>query len=454
MPGTDRARQAGEVRVRFAPSPTGALHVGNLRTALLNWLYARKTGGTAILRFDDTDTARSTRAYANAILEDLAWAGLAFDETAHQSARTELYDAAAGRLKEDGLLYPAYETAGELDRKRKRQMQRGEPPVYDRAALGLTAQERASLEAEGRRPHWRFRLSHTRVAWNDAIRGPQEIDTASVSDPVLIREDGTYTYMLPSAADDADMDVTHVIRGEDHVTNTAAQIELMRALGGVPPVFAHHPLLVAPGGAKLSKREGGASVADVRGRGLEPEALVSYLARLGTSDAIAVLPMDALIAGFEFGRFGRAPGRYDIEELAHLNRDFLHAAPYETIAPRLDAAGIAAGPALWEAVRGNLDRLADAKVWEAVANGEVAPAIEDDAFCAAAAALLPPEPWDAGTWKAWTEAVKAETGARGRALFLPLRKALTGLDHGPELAALLPLIGREKAHARLSGRRA
>ena len=442
------------MRVRFAPSPTGALHVGNLRTALLNWLFARKMQGHAILRFDDTDAARSTPAFAEEIEQDLAWAGLAFDETCRQSDRAGLYRSAADRLKAEGLLYPAYETAGELDRKRARQMQRGEPPVYDRAALSLTDADRARLEAEGRQPHWRFRLSQDRIAWNDAIRGPQEIDTASVSDPVLIREDGTFTYMLPSAADDAEMGITHVIRGEDHVTNTAAQIELMRALGAVPPVFAHHPLLVAPGGAKLSKREGGASVADVRARGFEPEALTSYLARLGTSDPIALLPLGDLVASLDFARFGRAPGRYDMDELAHLNRNFLHGATFETVARRLAALGIEIAPALWETIRGNLDRLDDARHWAQVAGGEIDPVIGDAEFCAAAARLLPPEPWDAGTWKAWTDAVKAETGARGRALFMPLRLALTGLDHGPELAALLPLIGRDTAQARLEGRRA
>ncbi len=442
---------ATKPRLRFAPSPTGSLHVGNMRTALLNWLYAKQQGGTAILRFDDTDVTRSTRAYADAIETDLAWTGVAFDEIYRQSERVALYEAAADRLKADGLLYPCYETAGELDRRRKRQMQRGEPPVYDRAALSLSDDERKVLEAEGRTPHWRFKLSGKRAEWNDLIRGPQHIETASVSDPVLIREDGTFTYMLPSAVDDAELGVTHVVRGEDHVTNTAAQIELLRALGATPPAFAHHPLLVGAGGAKLSKRAGGASVAEVREAGFEPEALTSYLARLGSSDAIAVASLDELVAGFDFSKFGRAPGRYDLAELAHLNTAFLHEADFATVEPRLARLGIPVGPALWDAVRANIETLSETRYWVDVTGGEIAPVIENPAFCAAAADLLPPEPWDEGTWKAWTNAVKGATGAKGKALFMPLRLALTGLDHGPELKALLPLIGRARAEARLRG---
>lgn len=448
--------RAAPVRVRFAPSPTGALHVGNLRTALINWLFARKTGGAFILRFDDTDTARSSREYADAIAADLRWACLDVDRTERQSARTHIYDAAAEELKAQGLLYPAYETAGELERKRKRQLQRGEPPVYDRAALRLSASERAQLEAEGRRPHWRFKLSGARVAWNDAIRGPQEIDTASLSDPVLIREDGSYTYMLPSAADDAEMGITHVIRGEDHVANTAAQIELMRALGASPPQFAHHPLLVGAGGAKLSKRAGGASVAQLRAAGIEPEALVSYLARLGTADPIEMASLEELIAGFDFARFGRAPARYDMDELARLNREFLHTAPFEAVAgrlARLDGAP-AVTPELWQAVRANIDRLAEAADWARIVARPIEPVIEDADLCHAAAQMLPPEPWDETTWKAWTQAVGGATGRKGRALYMPLRKALTGRASGPELARLLPLIGRDRAMARLQGARA
>lgn len=441
----------GKVKTRFAPSPTGTLHVGNMRAALLNWLYTRKMGGEIVLRFDDTDTARSTRAYADAIEADLAWGGLTFDATVRQSDRIATYDAAADKLKAQGLLYPCYETPAELDRRRKRQLARGKPPVYDRAALDLTDEDRNKLEAEGRAPHWRFRLSGDKVMWNDLIRGPQSIETASVSDPVLIREDGTYTYMLPSSADDAEMGITHVLRGEDHVTNTAAQIELLKAMGAQLPAFAHFPLMVAPGGAKLSKREGGASVQDVRERGLEPGALTSYLAHLGTSDDVKAASLEELAASFEFSKFGRAPAHYDVADLGRLNADLLHAAEFADVEPRLAADGLTVSEPLWLAIRGNLETLTDAAIWVQVVDGDITPVIEDADFAAKAAALLPADPWDDTTWKTWTDAVKAETGAKGKALFMPLRKALTGLDHGPELKALLPLIGRDRVLARLKG---
>jgi len=439
------------VKTRFAPSPTGTLHVGNMRAALLNWLYTRKMGGEIVLRFDDTDTARSTREYADAIEADLAWGGLTFDATVRQSDRIATYDAAAEKLKADGLLYACYETPAELDRRRKRQLAQGKPPVYDRAGLALTDEDRARLEAEGRKPHWRFKLSGDKVMWNDLIRGPQSIETASVSDPVLIREDGTYTYMLPSSADDAEVGITHVLRGEDHVTNTAAQIELLKAIGADVPAFAHFPLMVAPGGAKLSKREGGASVQDVRERGLEPGALASYLAHLGTSDDVKAASLDELVDSFEFAKFGRAPAHYDVADLGRLNTDLLHAAEHSDVAARLEGLGLSVGEPLWLAIRGNLEKLSDAALWVQVVDGDITPVIEDAGFAAKAVALLPADPWDDTTWKTWTDAVKAETGAKGKSLFMPLRKALTGLDHGPELKALLPLIGRDRALARLGG---
>ncbi len=442
----------GNVKTRFAPSPTGTLHVGNMRAALLNWLYTRKMGGEIVLRFDDTDTARSTREFADAIEADLAWSGLTFDATTRQSDRIATYDAVADKLKAKGLLYPCYETPAELDRRRKRQLAQGKPPVYDRAALDLTNNDRAKLETDGRAPHWRFKLSGNKVMWNDLIRGPQSIETASVSDPVLIREDGTYTYMLPSSADDADMGITHVLRGEDHVTNTAAQIELLMAIGADLPAFAHFPLMVAPGGAKLSKREGGASVQDVRERGLEPATLTSYLAHLGTSDDVKAASLNELVESFDFSKFGRAPAHYDVADLGRLNADLLHAAQLTDVAARLEALGLTIGEDLWLAIRGNLEKLSDAAIWAEVTDGDISPIIEDADFAAKAAALLPADPWDDTTWKSWTDAVKAETGAKGKGLFMPLRKALTGLDHGPELKALLPLIGRDKVLVRLGAR--
>lgn len=439
------------MKVRFAPSPTGRLHVGNIRTALMNWLFAKRIGASFLLRIDDTDFARSTKAFEDGIRTDLAWLGLTWDEEDKQSARAARYEAAADRLKAAGLLYACYETAEELDRKRKIALSRGRPPIYDRAALKLTDAEKAALEAEGRTPHWRFRLSGARVAWTDLVRGEQTIDTASISDPVLIRADGAFLYTLPSVVDDIELGVTHVIRGEDHVANTGVQIEIFRALSDVLPAFGHFPLLVGADGEALSKRLGSMSIEDLRARGVEPMAILSLLARLGTSDPVeAVASLEGLVETFDFAKVGRAPARFDPEDVGRLNAALLHGADYGAVKDRLAALGADRGEAAWLAVRANLTVLADAADWARVIDGPVTPVIEDPAFCAAAAALLPAE-LGPDAWSAWTGAVKAATGAKGRALFLPLRQALTGMDHGPEMAPLLALIGREKALKRLAG---
>lgn len=436
--------------VRFAPSPTGLLHVGNARTAVVNWLFARKTGGKFFLRIDDTDTERSKPEYEAAIVEDLAWLGLTHDLFARQMERTEAHQAAAEKLKANGRLYPAYETADELDRRRKRQIAMKKPPVYDRAALALSAEDRARLEGEDRKPHWRFKLSQTKVRWRDLIRGEVEIDTAHLSDPVLIREDGRFLYTLPSVADDIDFAVTHIVRGEDHVTNTATQIEIFEALAAQIPAFAHFPLLVGSGGEALSKRIGSLSLRELREGGIEPLALDSYLAKTGTSDAIELrASLDDLAGEFDFARIGRAPAHFDPKELEGLNAKLLHGLGYDAVAPRLAALGVPGGAAFWDAVKPNLTRLADAKDLATLVTGPVVPAIEDAAFIATAAELLPPEPWDENTWSVWTKAVGAATAAKGRALFHPLRLALTGREHGPELKKLLPLIGRAEALSRL-----
>jgi glutamyl-tRNA synthetase len=438
--------------VRFAPSPTGLLHVGNARTAVVNWLFARETGGKFFLRIDDTDTERSKPEYEAAIVEDLNWLGLTHDLFARQVERAGAHQDAAEKLKRSGHLYPAYETADELDRRRKRQVAMHKPPVYDRAALALTDADRAKLEAEGRRPHWRFRLSQSKVKWHDLIRGEVEIDTAHLSDPVLIREDGRFLYTLPSVADDVDFAVTHIVRGEDHVTNTAAQIEIFEALGARVPEFAHFPLLVGAGGEALSKRIGSLSLREVRENGIEPLALASYLAKTGTSDAIELRPsLEVLASEFDFARIGRAPAHFDPKELEGLNARLLHGLAYDAVAARLTAMDIPGGAAFWDAVKPNLVRLSDAKELSTLVTGPVQPVIEDAGLAAAAAGLLPPEPWDESTWSVWTKAVGAATGAKGRALFHPLRLALTGREHGPELKKLLPLIGRGKALARLKG---
>jgi len=443
------------VTVRIPPSPTGYLQVGNGRMAVMNALFARKSGGKVMLRIDDTDDTRSTKEFEAAILEDYSWLGIRHDIFARQSDRVAQYEAAAEKLKASGRLYACYETAEELDRRRKRQMAAHKPPVYDRAALALSDADRARFEAEGRKPHWRFKLTQTKVAWNDLIRGPVEIDTSTLSDPVLIREDGRFLYTLPSVVDDIDFAISHVIRGEDHVTNTAPQIEIFQALGAAPPAFAHYPLFILPGGEVLSKRKGSLSIRAMREEGIEPMALASYLAKIGTSDAIEPrTSLDALAAEFALEKIARAPAHFDVAELATLNGKLLHLLPFDAVAGRLSALGITGGAPFWDAVRPNLTRFEDAAQWWKIVAGPVTPVIEDEKIAAVAAALLPPEPWDETTWGALTKPVSETTGAKGRALFHPLRLALTGRGDGPELKKLLPLIGYSRAKARLSGRTA
>lgn len=439
--------------VRFAPSPTGRIHVGNLRPALLNWLFARHGEGRFILRFDDTDLERSREEYVEGIREDLRWLGLTWDEEARQSLRFDVYAAAVETLKAAGRLYPAYETPDELERRRKRQMARGLPPVYDRAALALTDAQREALEASGRRPHWRFRLEDRAVGWHDLVRGDQAIDAASLSDPVLVREDGTYLYTLPSVVDDIAFGITHVIRGEDHVANTGVQIQVFEALGATPPAFAHHNLLTGADGQALSKRLGSLSIQSMREEGLEPMAVLSYSATIGTAHPVAPYARLADLAHlFDLGKLSRAPARFDGVELRHINARLLQELDYEAVAGRLEAAGIDGGRAFWDAVRPNLQVLGDVDMWWRVVAGPVEPVLQGPEVLAAAVDLLPPEPWSEKTWQEWTSAVKTATGAKGKQLFEPLRLALTGQPHGPELKALLPLIGRKKASDRLRGR--
>jgi len=442
------------VKVRFAPSPTGRIHVGNIRAAIVNWVFARGQGGTFVLRIDDTDVARSTKEYEDGIEADLTWLGLTWDERYNQSKRFDLYHSAMERLKAAGRLYPAYETQEELDRRRKVQLSRGQPPIYDRAALKLTAEEIAAFEAEGRKPHWRFKLDGRRVKWTDLVRGECDVDTTSMSDPVLIREDGAFLYTLPSVVDDIDMGITHIIRGEDHVANTGTQIELFEALGAAAPTFGHFSLLVGADGSALSKRLGSLSIAQLREDGIEPLAITSHIAKLGTSDPLeAGASLAELGANFNFAKMGRAPARFDEADLHRLNAGVLHAMDYATAKPRLAALEADLGEDFWLAVRPNLKLFKDVADLARIVGGEIVPVIEDPAFAARALELLPATV-DASTWSAWTAAIKDATGAKGRALFMPLRQALTGLDHGPDMGALLALIGREKAAKRLAGQTA
>ncbi len=441
--------------VRFAPSPTGRLHVGNIRAALTNYLFARKTGGKFLLRLDDTDTERSTEENARAIQADLAWLGLKHDLFDKQSARTPSYEAAAEKLRVLGRLYPCYETADELDRRRKRQLAQHKPPVYDRAALNLTPEQRAEFDAKGRKPHWRFKLSGKSVEFNDLIRGPVHIETSSLSDPVLIREDGRFLYTLPSVVDDIDFKITHIIRGEDHVTNTGVQVEIFEALGAPIPVFAHFSMLIGAGGEALSKRLGSLSIEGLREEGIEPQAINSLLAKLGTSDpVVARATLDELVADFDLGKFSRAPAHFDPNDLKTLNHKLLHAMSFDAVSSDLARLGVGGGAPFWDAVRDNIQVLNEARGWWRVVEGPIEPVIEDAALAEGARALLPNAPFTDATWTEWTTAVSAKTGAKGKALFRPLRMALTGQPHGPEMKKLLPLIGPERAAKRLAGQAA
>ena len=443
------------VTTRFAPSPTGNLHVGNIRTALHNWLIAQRAkqtqaGGKFLLRIDDTDAARSREDYVTAIRADLAWLGLHPDAEERQSARFAIYEAAFDKLVAAGRIYRCYETTQELDLKRKVQLGRGLPPIYDRGALALTEADHTARAAAGEQPHWRFLLDHaTPIEWLVGIRGAQHFDPRQLSDPVIRRADGSWLYMLPSAIDDVEMGVTQVLRGEDHVSNTATQVQMFTALGAEPPKFAHEALLVGAEG-KLSKRLGSLGVSELREAGIEPEALVALLARLGTSDPVdPTLDAEALAASFDLARFGRAPARFDEAELHRVNAAVVHHLPFARVAHLLPEG---MSEAAWATIRPNLAHIGEAGEWWQVIAGPIAPPAFDDetrAYLEQAAETLASGDWGDDPWRALTTALKETTGRKGKPLFLPLRQALTAHDHGPDMASLLPLIGRKAAVERL-----
>ena len=431
---------------RFAPSPTGLIHVGNLRTALLNWLIARKAGGTFILRIDDTDTDRSRQEYVDAIREDLEWLGLGWDRVEHQSARLDLYNETADRLRNVGRFYEAWETPSELQLKRKKQRNMGRPPVYDRAALDLSDGERSRLRAERGAGAWRFKLNHARIEWEDLILGRTSIDAASVSDPVLIRQDGRILYSLASVVDDLDMGVTHVVRGSDHVTNTAAQIQAMEALGGRPPEFAHHSLLTDAKGEPLAKRLKALSLRELRAQGVEPMAVLSFLARLGSSDPVRLCANhDEMIAGFDIARFGATPTKFDRADLEPFTIRVVHGLAVEDVTDHLSAVPKELREQYWHAVRANVSRRSEAgDWWQALAESDPPDVAEEDReFVSEALDLLPAPPYDANTWSTWTAAVGNKTGRKGKSLFMPLRLAITGQSRGPEMADVMPLLRKK-----------
>ena len=435
---------------RFAPSPTGYLHIGNLRTAVFNWLISQKAGGTFILRIDDTDPERSKQEYVDAIQHDLEWLGLNWDRIERQSDRLDRYADAADRLREMGRFYEAWETPTELDLKRKKQLNMGKPPVYDRAALALSDEQKAALREERGAGVWRFKLDHARIEWADGILGDISIDAASVSDPVLIRQDGQVLYTLASVVDDTDMGVTHVVRGSDHVTNTATQIQMIQALGHDAPSFAHHSLLTGPQGEALSKRLGTLALRDMREAGVEPMALLSLMARLGSSDPVELRSTHAeLIEGFDITRFGAAPTKFDAEDLTPLTARVVQALDADAVSEELTAGGVPADLQVpyWTAVRGNVAKRAEAASWWPVFADGAVPLVEDEDrdFVETAFGLLGEPPYTAETWSEWTSAVKEATGRKGRGLFMPLRLAVTGQTRGPEMADVMPLLQKKPA---------
>lgn len=449
--------------VRFAPSPTGRIHIGNARTALYNWLFAKQNDGQFILRFDDTDKVRSKEEYAIGISNDLDWLGIAPDRVERQSARTDEYAVVTAELKKKGLLYPCYETEDELERKRSRRRARGLPPIYDRSALKLSDEERKELEAEGREVHWRFLLPNyktdmfeierTEVHWDDVFRGPQTVDLGSMSDPVLVRADGSWLYTLPSIIDDASFGVTHVIRGGDHITNTGAQIAIFNALGYTPPAFGHHNLLTAADGGGLSKRLGSLSLDGLRENGFEAMAVASLASLIGTSDPVeAIASISDLASRFDPKKVSKSPAKFDVAELESLNAKLIHDMSFKDVAGRLSLPIGCDGEAFWDAIKGNLQKLTDADEWSSLVANGAKPLIDDEDadMVKAAIELLPAEPWSDATWMEWANAVKAETGRKGKGLFMPLRKAATGRASGPEMTKLLPLIGRKTLLGRLA----
>jgi glutamyl-tRNA synthetase len=442
------------VKVRFAPSPTGNLHVGNLRTALVNYLFARSKGGHFMLRIDDTDTERSTAAFEASIRTDLEWMGMNHDSGDRQSERLGQYDAALQRLLADGRAYACYETPEELALKRKAQLSAGRPPVYDRAALKLSEDQKAAFEADGRRPHFRFLLNDAEVAWHDMVRGDVAYHMSSLSDPVLFREDGRVIYTMASVVDDIDHAITHIIRGEDHVTNSAAQIQLFEALGARAPEMGHVALLAGADGEGLSKRLGSLSIGQLRDEGMQPAAIASLLARIGTADPVVPQPaLGEIIDGFDLSRFGRATAKFDPAELAQINARVIQQLDFATVEVELAAAGVGGGEPFWQAVRDNLGIVAEAADWWSVCTAPVTPVIEAEAQAVtnAAAELLPDGDLPAEIWRDWTSAIATATGVKGRGLFMPLRLALTGRQKGPEIAPLLSFMGRARVIERLRG---
>ncbi len=434
------------VITRFAPSPTGFLHVGNIRTCLINWLFARANNGKFILRIDDTDRERSKQEYVDGIMQDMEWLGLTWDEIHYQSKRLDLHEAAKKKYISSGRLYPCDESAEELEVKKKTLLSRNLPPIYDRSALKLTDEQKAQMK----NPHYRFFVNEKQIDWEDGIRGHMHFDPKNISDPILIRGDGSMTYAIASVVDDIDLKITNIIRGEDHISNSAVHIQMFEALGATPPSFAHLSLLKTKEG-EISKRLGGFDIASLREAGIHPLAILSFLAKLGSSDPLEYrLSHEELIKEFSLKKYGKAPANYDLVELQRINSKLIHHMPFEMAKPHFTNSKI--DEKFWSSVKLNLTTIKEVDTWWKICNEEFTPVITDAEFTKTASTLLPTGNWDNETWNTWVQAVKSATGKSGKDLFMPIRLALTGMDNGPELKSLLPILGREKVIARLGGK--
>ena len=441
------------IRTRFAPSPTGLLHVGNIRTALINWLFAKHNGGQFMLRIDDTDLVRSKEEYTEQIKQDLSWLGMEWDLIDHQKNRLERYESIKKELLEKDILYPCYETPEELDIKRKIQLGQGKPPIYDRASLNLSQEKLSQYQKEGRKPHYRFKLDNSKVEWDDLVRGKTLYESMSMSDPILVREDGSWTYMLCSVVDDIDFKISHVIRGEDHVSNTAIHIQIFKSLGAKPPIFAHLPRITSKE-AKISKRVGGFDIKSLREDGIESLTIMNFLAKIGTSEApTSHTKIEALVKEFDIKKFNKSPTNYDEKDLTRLNHKIIAVYEFDDVKEYFTQHNIKISSSFWEAIKHNLDKLSDAALWYQICEEKIAPAVsfEDQSFLLEALECLPNGTWDNETWSHWVNNVKSKTGRNGKDLFMPIRKALTGIEHGPELRYILPLIGENKTKMRLKG---
>ncbi len=438
---------------RFAPSPTGFLHVGNIRAAIINFLYAKKIGGKFILRLDDTDIERVRDEYRDMILQDMAWLGLEYSDLIKQSDRLEKYEAAKNQLIANGRLYECFETPEDLNLQRKSQIASGITPIYNRAALNLTAEQKDLLRAQGLKPHYRFLLEDKITSWDDKIKGKITYEGRHFSDPVLVRDNGVPTYTFCSVVDDVDLSITDIIRGEDHITNTAIQIQIFEALGAKVPDFSHLALVKASEG-KISKREGGFDVKSLRAEGYETMSIINLLAQIGTSEPIKIYKnCDELVSDFSFAKFSKSSTNYDISELNHINQKLLQKLDLSDVAPQLKNLGLTEVDAgFFDCIKQNIGFLSEIKMWWEICKGQFRyqNKAEDQEFLRKAASFLPQDTQDSSCWQNWLEGIKSNTTRKGKDLFMPIRLSLTGVEHGPELKFLVNLISREEILKRLA----